>query len=827
MIFSQAQQREQAKNVRYNEIKTVTNFEGLKEVAKFDHVPVVLGPGKNDRGEEIEHYRADKYFLESDVVGMDIDNSSTENQEQWIDPQKFAEAFKGIHFYYIYSRNHQKPKNNKAPRPKFHVYFPLKNKINTVDEYKTLKKDLIDFYTPFDPECKSATQLFFGVENPDGGEYTGELCIDEFLENVKLEKEKEKQEMSLKILQGERNDALYKSAIGFLMNYTEETARKKYDAEAAKCEPRLGLEEIEVIWNSASKSNLVRAENLALTKIKENDKNFEVAKEAFMNEINKLSLNDDEILNVWQIAVKRTRGGNSEGARVIVKKIPLTTRAVERVLKENEIELKMNVMTQDYEVSGLPENSDFTPEYYSTLSKGKKKRMALSGLFDFLTPILKNLNYSFSENNLKSIVNNIFLAYEYNPVAEMMIEKWDGNDRISELCRILGIEDIPIYCTYLKKWLIQGAAMTFNDEEYPYGNEFVLVLQGAQGIGKTTFFEKLALKPEWFNGGVIVDVNNKDSLIRLDQGFINEIGEYDQTQKKEQSALRDIITRAVSKYRLPYGATDVKRIRHCLFGATVNADKFIRNADGGTRRDAVIKLKRDFSKEIRKLSNDWIIQLWRQAYSLFKENPTYFRLTYEERQEQERRNAEFITDVKGQQDILESLNWQSDQSQWNYKSARQILELANLKYLDAKQAGRALTKIVEQNPQYGIKITRDKKLGTLYFLPPVLDLNNTQLFTDINIEKEENDTPKELMNEINNDINISENDISEMTRKLVVEGYCKWKQDTGKKKVFHDWIKSEGSNHLDDIYMEYEIKDKDKKEKILKDIIQRSKLYIV
>lgn len=730
MKISYSQRRGQANRTEFDGVININSFEGLKEVAKFDHVLAELGEWTDEKtGRKEFHHRADKCFIYTDVIGMDIDNSHSDNPADWFTPEILSQKLPGVKFVFIYSRNNMKEKDGKAPRPKFHIYFILHQEIKSAERIKELKAKLMN-YLPniFDEACKDATRLFFGVENPDGGEMHGKICIDEFLQNIGKTKESR-----ATIPQGERNSKLYNYAVGYLMNFTLETALKKYDAKAAICEPPLERAEIEKIFSSAQKSDLVRARYLASDKIKESGDDFQHARNEFELEVQQITTDAKIISEAWKTAIKLIQKNIKEPRQSSrIEKIPLTSRHVENLLKENNITLRLNVVTQEYEVIGLPEDSEYTPEFYANLHEADKKRMGTLIIIDFLTPALKDRNYSFSEKNLKNIVTNIFLAHEYNPVAEMMrATAWDGEDRISKLCGILGIESNLLYCTYLKKWLIQGAAMAFNDKGRPYGNEFVLVLQGAQGIGKTSFFEVLALRPEWFNSGVIVDVFNKDSLIQLDQAFINEIGEYDQTQKKEQSALREVISRPISKYRLPYGESHISRIRRCIFGATVNAERFIMNADGGTRRDAVIKLTKDFHAEIRELSDDWIIQLWAQAFSLYCANTKGFRLTYEERQKQERLNADVVALLPGEQELYEWLDWDKPIDEWQLTSASQFIELTGLKSLTARKLGRALTRIVEKDKRVAVK--RDRIRGNLYLLPPVLQLSNTHAYEGIKL----------------------------------------------------------------------------------------------
>ena len=756
----QSENKDTANITAFDGIININSFDGLKEVAQHDHVLAEIGEGTQKTTGQVERYhRADDCFIRADVIGMDVDNSHSDNSADWVTPEQLSEKLPGVKFAIIYSLNNMKEKDGKAARPKFHCYFFLSCEFNEAEKVKALKVRLMN-YLPniFDTKCKEATRLFFGVANPNGKFFDGDKRIDTFLNEAKAETAKTSKavrkfkELDGVIPVGERDNTLFNYALHYLMRYTPETARKKYDAKAATCAEPLESYQIEKCFRSAQNSDKVRARYLASEKIKEHDDDFQSAYYEYEDEVQSITTDGKIAVDAWRTAVELVQKNIKEPrASTYRKKIPLTSRHVEQFLKENNITARVNVITQEYEVIGLPEDSEYTPEFYAGLHEADKKNLGALILIDFLTPALKDRNYTFADKNLKSIVSNIFLAHEYNPVAEMMKNaEWDKRDRISELCKILGIESNPLYCTYLKKWLIQGAAMAFNDKGRPYGNEFVLVLQGAQGIGKTSFFEVLALKPEWFNSGVIVDVFNKDSLIQLDNAFINEIGEYDQTQSKEQSALRDVITRPISKYRLPYAEKHIDRIRRCCFGATVNADRFIMNADGGTRRDAVIKLTKDFHNEIRELTDDWVVQLWAQAYSLFCVNDRGFRLTYEERQAQEKLNADVTVLLPGEQELWEWLNWDTPIENWTLTSASQFIKLTGVKF-SARTIGKALARLVQKDNR--IKVKRDRLRGNLYLLPPVMQLE--QVFAYGNAEIAE---VPEIKSDMNTEATVDNNE---------------------------------------------------------------------
>ena len=61
----------------------------------------------------------------------------------------------------------------------------------------------------------------------------------------------------------------------------------------------------------------------------------------------------------------------------------------------------------------------------------------------------------------------------------------------------------------------------------------ILVLQGAQNIGKTTWLKKLVKGgPDVFLEGAVLQPDNKDSVLRVISHWIVELGELDATFRK-------------------------------------------------------------------------------------------------------------------------------------------------------------------------------------------------------------------------------------------------------------------------------------------------------
>ena len=103
--------RQIAMNAKYPNKLVIFNTDDLIKAVSYDHVCA----------EYKDSYRKNANFIQSDCSMFDVDNSETDNPEEWITPEDVRKAFPDVPFYVSYSRNHMKQKGDKAPRPKFHL----------------------------------------------------------------------------------------------------------------------------------------------------------------------------------------------------------------------------------------------------------------------------------------------------------------------------------------------------------------------------------------------------------------------------------------------------------------------------------------------------------------------------------------------------------------------------------------------------------------------------------------------------------------------------------------------------------------------------------
>lgn len=674
--------RQTPQNTDYPVHRVINNAKELEETATYDHV---AGLFRNN-------YRKDENFLSADCIIMDCDNDDTDNSAEWITPQHVAKRLQGVQFYTVYSRNHMRDKRDDetkeikhTARPRFHMYFPLSKTCDECEIIRTLKADLLKIMPEFDSGAKDASRNIYGVEKPVCEVFEGEKFIDEFIDEFKKQQadmfsenthaedtEKETNDTlpsfedlpSRAILEGDRNKTMMRCAVGYLANYGVEKARRMFIERSMDCVPPLPKKELDSIWKWAAS----------------NATNFKKKYEP--------------------------------------KKLNLTLPTLEDVLQKLNINVRMNVITHRPVISDLPLDSEFTPKSYRNADAVTRQKANETLLPVFLSSYLKENNFAFSETFLDNALNALILTTPYNPFLDMLNNTvWDGEDRIADLRNTLCIscEDVH-YTRFLIKWLYQVVAMALNDDS-ALGNEFVLVLQGPQGIGKTNFFKKLAMFPEWFLEGASIDTRDKDNIMDSTRVLICELGELDATLTREQSSLKAFLTRHDDTYRAPYGRVAQQYARRTTFCATVNPEQFLRDPTG-SRRFVVIPVS-DIDKDFmfNCMTPEFMRQLWRQVYEQYylKHGRTGFYLSDDERAFSEEKNAQSNVMLDGEIEIFDKLDWAQPVTAWKWYTNSELIDTLNLK-ISAQKMGRALTSVLAKDK-------RAKKECTMYckryFLPPV------------------------------------------------------------------------------------------------------------
>ena len=170
----------------------------------------------------------------------------------------------------------------------------------------------------------------------------------------------------------------------------------------------------------------------------------------------------------------------------------------------------------------------------------------------------------------------------YHPIKDYLATlKWDGVPRLDTLLvDYLGAEDSTYVRAVTRKTMVAAIARIYRP-----GIKFdsILVLNGEQGLGKSTLFSILGR--QWFSDSLsISDMKDKTTPEKLQGYWILEISELNGIKKVDVEVVKSFITRTDDKYRQAYGVSVESHPRSCIIVGTTNSDGgFLRDITGNRR----------------------------------------------------------------------------------------------------------------------------------------------------------------------------------------------------------------------------------------------------
>lgn len=223
-------------------------------------------------------------------------------------------------------------------------------------------------------------------------------------------------------------------------------------------------------------------------------------------------------------------------------------------------------------------------------------------------------DYQPSKENVLEAVMTLAYADKFNPVIDYLDGlTWDGQARMDRLFSdgfSCGDSD---YVRAVSRCFLIGAVARQRKPGCKF--DTMPVIKGPQGSLKSSGFRDL-FSPTWFSDAELSDLRSKDAAMNLEGVWVHEFAELAGLRASDMDVLKAFMSRAIDRFRAPYGRTVEDHPRRVVFVGTVNEGGYLSDPTGG-RRFWPLEMQSGSRVELT-----WIAlnrdQLWAEADEAFR-----------------------------------------------------------------------------------------------------------------------------------------------------------------------------------------------------------------
>lgn len=222
-------------------------------------------------------------------------------------------------------------------------------------------------------------------------------------------------------------------------------------------------------------------------------------------------------------------------------------------------------------------------------------------------------------NDLMDALKNVSIKNKFHPVKDVLNSlSWDGKEHIKNLLPdYLGCEKTEYVYEVMKLFLLGGISRIFQPG---CKFDYCLILQGPQGLGKSTFLRLLALDDSWFNDS-LDSLDSDKSAQSLLGSWIIELAELKSLARTAGGvdSVKRFLSAQSDKIRLPYERRADVFLRQCIFAGTTNRLDFLQD-ETGNRRFLIVHtgINEPAKSLFEPEALEEIKQCWAEAFHIYK-----------------------------------------------------------------------------------------------------------------------------------------------------------------------------------------------------------------
>lgn len=224
-------------------------------------------------------------------------------------------------------------------------------------------------------------------------------------------------------------------------------------------------------------------------------------------------------------------------------------------------------------------------------------------------------NVQFPKELFQMALTSVANKRRFHPIEDYLQElpEWDGQERMERLLvDYLGADDTVFNREAIRKVLLAAIARIYHPG---IKFDYMLVLNGPQGIGKSTFFGRL-FKGFLSDSLTMLDMRDKTGSEKLQGYWALEVAEMAGMRKADIECVKSFISRQEDIYRPAYGRVVERHPRRCVIvGSTNSITGFLRDISGN-RRFWPVKCSGGKLKPWN-LTDEELDQIWAEAMAAY------------------------------------------------------------------------------------------------------------------------------------------------------------------------------------------------------------------
>lgn len=323
---------------------------------------------------------------------------------------------------------------------------------------------------------------------------------------------------------------------------------------------------------------------------------------------------------------------------------------------------KFNEFTQEIDVvrdAELPLNIG-VPDDWGQIKKGQYNDhdMNVVSLFIEGNP---TYGVTFTKPVMDTAIDEVAHMNKYNPVKDYFKaarKNWDGKHRIDHVFHTyLGADINETNELIAQIFFMEAAAKGLHPETKA---DYVLDLVGGQGIGKTTFFQRIVpnIPAMDLYTDQINSFTSKDDFAIMRKALIVNDDELTVSVAASFEVVKKFVTMQKFEYREPYDRKPKTFLKHFVLVRTTNESEYLRDKSGDRRFISILCHPDQQEKSpVTGLPDSLVKQLWGEAVWMLENTPDLFKFSQHELDllEANRKQFKFTTKLDDDlQDILEN-----------------------------------------------------------------------------------------------------------------------------------------------------------------------------